>query len=209
VRFFANIRGIDAIRSILTVDRSDFDDGERGVSVGVSSFATVTRSTFNNHGEAGVYTDGSLGVIVGRSTFDGGSSTGIRCGDACTITDNVIRRNGNGVSTFDARLVLIGNDIVENIVGYEPGSRTGSPEDVRGNRFLDNQAAVRALGGAFGFGGGAKSELRRNLFDGNGVGFWAAAEGDYSILLDRNTFTNGRDGVFAPVGSPAWPATRP
>ena len=54
MRFFANIRGIDAIRSILTVDRSHFDDGERGVSVGVSSLATVTRSTFNNHGEAGV-----------------------------------------------------------------------------------------------------------------------------------------------------------
>jgi hypothetical protein len=204
VRFFANIRGIDAIRSILVVDRSDFDDGERGVSVGFSSFATVTRATFTQHGDAGVYTDESpLGVIVSRSTWNAGGNTGIRCGGGtCTVLNNVISGAGGAVRTFDTRLVLVGNDIVGNHNGYEPGSDTGSPEIVRGNRFLDNDVAVRVFGGAFGVGAGAESELRRNLFEGNGIGFWAEDEGDYDILLDRNTFTRNGDGVRASVGSP-------
>jgi hypothetical protein len=204
VRFFANHRAIDAIRTILTVDRSDFDDGERGVNVGFSSFATVTRATFTSHGEAGVYTDESpLGVIVSRSTWNGGGSTGIRCGGGfCTVTNNVISGTGTGVQTFDTRLILVGNDIVGNLTGYVPGSDTGSPEDVRGNRFLDNGVAVRVYGGAFGVGAGAAAELRRNVFEGNSVGFWAEAEGDYDFLLDRNTFTSNGDGVRASVGSP-------
>ena len=197
VTFFSDITAIDAYVSTVTVDRSTFDDGERGVNVVFSSSATVTRSTFQALGEAGVYTDESLGATVSRSTFTG-SSTGIRCGDACTVTHNVIKTNGEGVSTFGARLTATGNDFVSNDVGYAPGRNTGGREDVRGNRFLDNGAGVRI------FGEGAGFQLHRNLFDGNGIGFLAQeTEGDYSALLDRNTFKNNGDGVLATVGSPS------
>jgi hypothetical protein len=204
VRLFANVRGIDAIRSVLTVDRSAFDDGERGVSVGFSSFATVTRSTFTQHGEAGVQTEDSpLGVIVNRSTWTAGGSTGIHCaGGFCTVTNNVISGTGGAVRTFDTRLTLVGNDIVGNIHGYEPGSDTGSPEVVRDNRFIDNELGVAVYGGAFGVGAGAQAELRGNLFEGNTFGFHAEREGDYDILLDRNTFTRNGDGVRTSIGSP-------
>lgn len=204
VRLFANVRGIDAIRSILTVDRTDFDDGERGVNVGFSSFATVTRATFRQHGEAGVYTDDSpIGVIVSGSTWTAGGNTGIHCaGGTCTVVNNVISGTGIAVRTFETRLALVGNDIVDNQGGYVPGTNTGSPENVRDNRFRNNGTAVRVLGGAFGIGAGATADVRGNLFEGNSIGFGAVEEGDYDILLDRNTFTHNGDGVRASVGSP-------
>jgi hypothetical protein len=125
-----------------------------------------------------------------------GNETAVNCSDSvCDVSRSVIAGNETGVSGFASRGTYAGNTFVRNRTAFNTGfssapSTLRYDEEVRDNRFLDNDVAVT-------IGALASTAYRRNTFSRNGVGFQDAGEwaDSFVVLLERNTLTRNGDGI--------------
>lgn len=141
-----------------------------------------------------------------RFGFAAGSAdgAGILCVDASpTIKDNVIHGNaaesgsGGGIAAWGGSPVLINNVLTQNraVQGGAMALRGGNPQ-VRGNRFVQNQAAT--VGGALYLVDGNAS-IEENAFEGNtasGSGGAVWVEGEAQAALRHNELSGNSAGLW-------------
>ena len=125
-----------------------------------------------------------------------GSQKAVSCYEsACEVSHSLISDSETGVYGWAARGTYEGNTFARNDVAWATGfsdrpSTTHFEEEVRGNRFVGNDVAVR-------MDGIASTAFRRNTFTGNGIGITNAGPNSDSfvVLMEQNTFKRNGDGI--------------
>jgi hypothetical protein len=190
----ATLTGLNAYGGVVLAKHvTAADNTGSGIQGDFGADLTVADSVLRNNKETGL---GTYGPLHASRLVIVGSQRGVSCFEStCDVSRSLIADNETGVSGFASRGTYAGNTFVRNRTAFSTGysnapSTLRYDEEVRDNRFLDNDVAVT-------IGAIASTAYRRNTFSRNGVGFQDDGEwqDSFVVLLERNTLTRNGDGI--------------